>query len=237
MRRWRRRLVRLVLVALLLPPVAVAGTLALYRVVQPPVTTLQLVRLVDGHGFARRPVPAEALGPHLPRALIAAEDNLFCRHAGVDWDAFGHELRRWRAGERPRGASTITMQLTRNLYLWPERSRVRKALELALAPLVDLILSKERQLAIYLNQVEFAAGVYGVEAGARHWFGVTADGLGAREAARLIALLPAPLRYRPSDDHVRRQAGRIVTRIGQLGPLLDCADLDRPAGARPAGVR
>ena len=217
---------------LVLPPLALTGALLAYRVVQPPVTALQLVRLGQGYGFERSVVPAARLGTHLPRAVIAAEDNRFCRHAGVDWTAFAHELRRWRAGERPRGASTITMQLTRNLYLWPERSRVRKAVELALAPLVDLVLSKERQLAIYLNQVEFAAGVYGVEAGARHWFGVSADGLGAGEAARLIALLPAPLRYRPSDGHVRRQAGRIVTRIGQLGPLLDCADLDRSAGAR-----
>lgn len=225
MRRWRRRLGRLVLVALLLPPIAVAGTLALYRVVQPPVTTLQLVRLAEGHGFARRLVPAEALGPHLPRALVAAEDNRFCRHAGVDWEAFGRELERWLAGERPRGASTITMQLTRNLFLWPDRSRLRKALELSLAPLVDLVLPKGRQLAIYLNQVEFAPGVYGAEAGARHWYGERAGALEAGEAARLVALLPAPLVYAPGDAHVRRQARRILRRIDQLGPLLDCTRL------------
>jgi monofunctional biosynthetic peptidoglycan transglycosylase len=225
-RRWRRRLVRLALAVLLLPPLAVAGTTALYRFVQPPMTTLQFVRLVEGYGFERRPVSAAALGPHLPRALIAAEDNRFCRHRGVDWDAFVHEVERWLAGERPRGASTITMQLTRNLFLWPDRSRLRKGLELVLAPLVDLILPKERQLSLYLNQVEFAPGVYGAEAGARHWYDESAAVLSASEAARLIALLPAPLRYRPADAHVGRQAGRIVTRIDQLGPLLDCAGLE-----------
>ena len=225
-RGWRRRLRRLALVLVVAPPLALTGALLAYRVVQPPVTTLQLVRLAQGHGFERALVPAAALGPHLPRAVVAAEDNRFCRHAGVDWAAFAREWRRWREGERPRGASTITMQLTRNLFLWPERSRLRKAVELALAPLVDLILTKERQLVIYLNQVEFAPGVYGAEAGARHWYDTRAAALDAGAAARLVALLPAPLRYRPADEHVRRQARRIVTRIDQLGPLLDCARLD-----------
>jgi len=222
-RRWRRRLRRLVLVLLVAPPLALTGALLAYRVVQPPVTALQLVRLTEGYGFERAVVPAAALGSRLARAVIAAEDNRFCRHAGVDWRAFAQELRRWRAGERPRGASTITMQLTRNLFLWPERSRLRKGLELALAPLVDLVLAKPRQLALYLNQVEFAPGVYGVEAAARHWFGEPAAALTAEEAARLAALLPAPLAYTPDDAHVRRQARRILTRIDQLGPLLACA--------------
>lgn len=208
---------------LVLPPLALAGALLAYRVVQPPVTALQLVRLGQGYALERSVVPAAALGPHLPRAVIAAEDNRFCRHAGVDWQAFAHEWRRWRAGERPRGASTITMQLTRNLFLWPERSRLRKGLELALAPLVDLVLAKPRQLALYLNQVEFAPGVYGAEAAARHWFAAPAAALTAEEAARLAALLPAPLAYSPDDAHVRRQARRILTRIDQLGPLLACA--------------
>jgi monofunctional biosynthetic peptidoglycan transglycosylase len=210
-------------VAVLTPPLAVTAALAAYRVVQPPVTALQLVRLAQGHGFAREPVAAAALGPHLPRALIAAEDNRFCRHGGVDWQAFAAEWRRWRQGERPRGASTITMQLTRNLFLWPDRSRLRKALELALAPLVDVVLTKPRQLVIYLNQVEFAPGVYGAQAGARHWFATRAADLGVGDAARLVALLPAPLVYTPDDARVRRQATRIRTRIDQLGPLLDCA--------------
>jgi len=212
-----------VLALVLIPPLGLVAALAAYRVVQPPVTALQLVRLAQGNGFAREPVAAAALGPHLPRALIAAEDNRFCRHAGIDWEAFAAEWRRWRQGERPRGASTITMQLTRNLFLWPDRSRLRKALELALAPLVDVMLAEPRQLVIYLNQVEFAAGVYGAQAGARHWFATSAAELGAGEAARLVALLPAPLVYTPDDARVRRQADRIRTRIDQLGPLLDCA--------------
>ncbi len=211
------------MLVLLAPPLAVVGALVAYRSIQPPVTALQLIRLAEGYGFTREVVPAERLGPHLARAVIAAEDNLFCRHRGVDWAAFATEWRRWRAGERPRGASTITMQLTRNLFLWPGRSRLRKALELALAPVVDAILAKPRQLAIYLNQVEFAPGVYGAEAGARHWFASGAAALDRSDAARLVALLPAPLRDTPSDGHVRRSASRIARRLDQLGPLLACA--------------
>jgi monofunctional biosynthetic peptidoglycan transglycosylase len=222
-RRLGRRLRRLVLLLLLAPPLAFVGALVTYRVVQPPVTSLQLVRLAQGYGFERALVPGSALGPHLPRAVIAAEDNRFCRHTGVDWEAFAHEWRRWRAGERPRGASTITMQLTRNLFLWPERSRLRKGLELVLAPVVDLVLAKPRQLELYLNQVEFAPGVYGAEAAARHWFETSAAALSPTQAARLAALLPAPLAYSPNDAHVGRQARRILARIDQLGPLLACA--------------
>ncbi len=229
------------LVLVLTPPLVLTAALAAYRVVQPPVTALQLVRLAQGYGLARATVAPAALGPHLPRALIAAEDNRFCRHGGIDRRAFAAEWRRWRAGERPRGASTITMQLTRNLFLWPDRSRPRKALELVLAPLVDLVLSKPRQLVLYLNQVEFAPGVYGAEAGARHWFAKSAAELGAAEAARLVALLPAPLVYTPDTGRVRRQAQRIRTRIDQLGPLLDCAPGRRAAAAKAAppnaGVR
>lgn len=222
-RRWRRRLAAGLAVLLLAPPlVALASAFAL-RFVHPPVTALQAIRLVEGHGFTREIVPLAAMSPHLPRAVIAAEDNLFCRHRGVDWAALRTEIERLRRGERARGASTLTMQLTRNLYLWPARSPVRKTLELALAPLVDLTLSKPRQLALYLNHVEFAAGVYGAEAAARHWFTTSAGALDREQAATLAALLPGPLLFSPESPRVQRQRARIRRRVDQLGPLLDCA--------------
>jgi monofunctional biosynthetic peptidoglycan transglycosylase len=161
------------------------------------------------------------IAPALPRAVIAAEDNLFCRHGGVDWSAFAAEWTRWRAGERPRGASTITMQLTRNLFLWPHRDPVRKALELAFAPVVDALVTKRRQLELYLNQVELGPGIYGAEAAARYWFDKSADRLTPTEAAALVALLPAPLVYTPAGR--RDTAQRVARRVDQLGLLLDCA--------------
>ncbi len=223
MRRWRRRLLVLGLLVLVVPPLAVLGLTLVYRVLQPPLTPLQAIRLVEGHGFQRELRRLDDISPHLARAVIAAEDNLFCRHRGIDWAAFEAEWQRWRRGERPRGASTISMQTTKNLFLWPSRGNFRKALELALTPAVDTLLSKRRILEIYVNQVEFGPGVYGAQAAARHHFGKDADRLSQREAAVLAALLPAPLVWRPQDRRVQQQADRVQRRIGQLGPLLDCA--------------
>ena len=232
MRRWRRRARTLLLVVLIVPPLLVAALTLAYRFVQPPLTALQAIRLAQGYGFTRDVQPLEELGPFLPSALIAAEDNRFCRHRGVDWTALGEEIRRWQRGERPRGASTLTMQTTKNLFLWPDRTHGRKALELVLSPLVDMLLPKRRILEIYLNQVELAPGVYGAAAGARHHLGKRASHLGRRDAALLVALLPGPLVWQPTDGRVQRQADRILRRMGQLGPLLDCADGDarRPLG-------
>lgn len=224
MRRWRRRLGLAAAMAVAVPVVAVVVATLAWRTVEPPLTMLQAIRLVEGRGFDRRVVPLDALGPHLPRLLIASEDNRFCRHRGVDWVAVDAEWRRWRDGKTPRGASTLTMQLTRNLYLWPDRGHVRKVLELGLTPVVDALLPKRRIVEIYLNQVELAPGVYGAEAGARHHFGKPAAGLSQGEAARLVALLPGPLVRRPGDAVVRRHAERIRRRVDQLGPLLDCLD-------------
>lgn len=209
---------------MLLPFVGVGAMSLAARLVQPPLTALQAIRLVQGQPVVREIVELDAMSPDLPRAVIASEDNRFCVHGGVDWPALGAEWRRWRAGERPRGASTLTMQLTRNLFLWPHRSGLRKMMEIAFAPVVDAILPKRRQLALYLNQVEFGPGLYGVGAAARRYFGKHAADLSRGEAATLVALLPGPLVRQPGDLEVRAQAARIERRLGQLGPLLDCAE-------------
>ncbi len=223
MRRWRRQIVLLLVLVVAAPPALMVGLTLVYRVVQPPITPLQAIRLLEGHGFDRHLRPLGEISPHLARAVIAGEDNLFCRHAGIDWAAFRGEWDRWRRGERPRGASTISMQTTKNLFLWPARDNLRKAIELAFTPALDTLLPKRRILELYLNQVEFAPGVYGAEAAARHHFGKAAAALTTREAALLAALLPAPLQWRPQDRRVQQQADRIQRRVGQLGPLLDCA--------------
>ncbi|MFW5681129.1 MAG: monofunctional biosynthetic peptidoglycan transglycosylase [Pseudomonadota bacterium] len=223
MRRWRRRLVVVLVVLLVAPPAVLAALTLAYRVVQPPLTALQAIRLVEGFGFERSLRPLDGISPHLPRAVIAAEDNRFCRHGGIDWAAFRTEWARWRAGEAPRGASTLSMQLTKNLFLWPDRSHARKVLELALTPALETLLSKPRILELYLNQVEWGPGLYGAAAAARHHLGKDAASLTPNDAALLAALLPGPLARRTTDPAVQRQAGRIAVRVGQLGPLLDCA--------------
>jgi monofunctional glycosyltransferase len=213
-RRVRRWLWRAVGAFVLASVVAVVGV----RVVNPPLTSLMGLRLVEGlaHrrlvGVERAWRPLDQLGPAVARAVVAAEDARFLQHAGVDWQ----EVRRARAEQRlrPRGASTISMQCARSLFLWPGRSWVRKALEVWLAGLMELICGKARILELYLNVVEWGDGVYGAEAAARRAFGVPAAALDARQAALLAAVLPNPRRWsaaRPTPGVLRR-AGWIVAR-------------------------
>lgn len=136
---------------------------------------------------------------HVQRAVRVAEDAMFYRHGGVDWHEVRASLRGWWSDEeRLRGASTITMQLARNLYLSPERSLLRKVRETLMAHRLEDRLPKQRILELYLNVVELGPGVFGVEAAARHYWGVSASGLDRRRAAELAATLPAPLVDNPA---------------------------------------
>ena len=221
--RLRRLLRQTAIAALLILVLLPLLVLAAYRVVAPPVTPLMVIRAIQGEGMDYRYRPASALSPHLARAMIASEDNLFCEHWGFDAQALRTQFERARAGERPRGASTITQQLAKNLFLWPGRDMSRKVLEAWLAPQLELVLGKARILELYVNVVELGPGIYGAEAASRHWFGKSAAELSEREAARLAVILPAPLTRTPASDFATRRSGVIQQRIGQLGPLLDCA--------------
>ncbi|MDO9502914.1 monofunctional biosynthetic peptidoglycan transglycosylase [Falsiroseomonas sp.] len=216
-------MLRLVLlVALLAPP----GLILAYRFIPPPVTPLMLIRAAQGHGLQRDWVPFAAMAPALARSVIAAEDNLFCRQAlGFDFGALREQFRAWQAGDRPRGASTITMQTAKNLLLWPGRDPLRKAVEAWLTPQVALLWPRQRVLEVYLNIVEFGPGVYGAEAAAQSFFNKPAARLTAQEAALLAAVLPSPLTWSAAEPtpSLRQRAAIIERRVGQLGPLLDCA--------------
>ncbi len=220
------RLLRLVLlVALLAPP----GLILAYRFVPPPITPLMLVRAVQGYGLERDWVPYGSIAPALARSVIASEDNLFCRQAlGFDFGALREQFQAWQAGERPRGASTITMQTAKNLLLWPGRDPLRKAVEAWLTPQIALLWPRQRVLEVYLNIVEFGPGVYGAEAAAQSFFNKPAARLTPREAALLAAVLPSPLNWSAAapTPNLRQRAGNIERRVGQLGPLLDCATPD-----------
>lgn len=219
--RLRRRLAIAAVVVLALPTLLILA----FRFVDPPLTPLMVIRLFEGEGIKRTWMPLEAISPHLARAVIAAEDNHFCQHNGFDVVALKEQIAVWQAGERPRGASTITMQTAKNVFLWPDRSWIRKGLETWLTPQLELIWSKQRILEVYLNVAETGPGIYGAEAAARTQFGRSAAALSRRQAALIATALPNPRQRsaaRPSAAH-RRQAGKIVRRIDQLGPMLDCA--------------
>ena len=187
---WGR--LRTVLVLAVVLSLAGPPTLFLaYRVLPPPVTPLMLIRLAEGHALRQDWVAYERISPALADAVIAAEDNLFCEQTlGFDAAALRGQAEAWWAGERPRGASTITMQTAKNLLLWPGRDPVRKALEAWLTPQVALLWPKRRVLEVYLNVVEFGPGLYGAGVAARAFFGKPASDLTAREAALLAAVLP-----------------------------------------------
>jgi monofunctional glycosyltransferase len=186
------------------------------RFVNPPITTVQLQRLVEGYGARREWVPLERISPALRHAVIAAEDARFYEHMGVDWKQVAVAAEdAMETGETPRGASTITQQLVKNLFFTTHRNPVRKVVEWTLAPVADLALGKERTLELYLNTAEWGPGVFGAEAAARHHFGISAAHLNRDQAARLAAVLPAPLRRRPA--RMNRYAATIEARMRQMG--------------------
>jgi monofunctional glycosyltransferase len=197
----------------------------LYRVVD-PVSTLMLWRWAKRARVERTVMPIDRMAAVLPRSVIAAEDNRFCSHHGIDFD----ELRRVVKAEtngvrRARGGSGITQQLAKNLFLWPGRSYVRKALEIPLALWIDLVVPKRRQLEIYLNIAEMGPnGEFGAEAGARRAFGKPASGLSASEAALLAATLPNPIRRnaRQPSPALRRLAATYTARAAAGGEIDRC---------------
>lgn len=201
---------------------ALALGLVLYRFVPVP-STLMLGRWLTFQSVERQWVPLTAISPNLVRAVIAAEDQRFCSHDGVDWVELNAVLEDEDGPSR--GASTLTMQTAKNVFLWPGRSYVRKGLEIPLAMAIDLAWPKQRVIEVYLNVAEWGEGLFGAEAAAQRYFGKPASRLNAAEAARLAGALPNPILRNPARPTRGLQAasGRIQRRVGQLGPLGDCA--------------
>ncbi|MDX1418950.1 MAG: monofunctional biosynthetic peptidoglycan transglycosylase, partial [Rubricoccaceae bacterium] len=214
---WLLRVVRFAALLVVGYLVGCALLLAAYRFVQPPVTTVQVQRWVESWGAPGAdvhyaPIEAEAMAPVVRHAAVASEDARFYTHGGFDWE----ELRQARdaaarRGRPMRGASTITQQTVKNLFLTTHRSYLRKGLEVPLTLLAELILPKERILTLYLNIAEMGPGVFGIEAGARHHYGVSAARLTRNQAARLVAILPAPRSRTP------QSMGTTAARIERRG--------------------
>jgi monofunctional biosynthetic peptidoglycan transglycosylase len=210
----------LILLAVLLLPYVLTP---LYRVGH-PVSTLMVWRYVTGAPVSRQWIGFSAISPWLPRSVVAAEDAKFCNHHGIDWHALRDVIDDADDGEVTRGGSTITQQVAKNLFLWPGRNVVRKALEFPLALWIDLVLPKQRILEIYLNIAELGpSGQFGAEAGSGYAFGRSASALGPREAALLAAILPNPVRRsaRNPGSGVRRLAGIYMVRA-QAPALQRC---------------
>lgn len=192
---------------------------AIYRAVPPPVTPLMLIRLVEGHGIGKSWRPLSEISPNLARAAMAGEDAKFCEHHGFDWDAIRAAWHRYEEGTRHlRGASTISMQTAKNVFLWPGRDWIRKGLEAYFTVLIELAWGKARIMEVYLNVVEWGPGIYGAEAASQYYFHKPARALTVDEAARLAAILPDPLKWSASrpDRYVGERAGFIRAQIPYL---------------------
>ena len=216
-----RRVAGLILLLPILGLAVIVFLALVYSALTPP-STLMLGRWLTGQPVQRTAVPLDAISPHLVQAVIASEDQRFCAHRGVDWTALRDVV---DDEEGPsRGASTITMQTVKNVFLWPGRSYIRKGLEIPLAMLADALWGKRRVMEIYLNVAEWGEGVFGAQAAARHWFGKDARALTRGEAALLAATLPNPIERsagKPSRG-VRAAAARIQGRLGQVEGLMGC---------------
>src|SRR5215510_12336383 len=169
----------------------------IYGLLPPPITPLMVIRLFQGEGLDKDWVSYDQVSPYVFKAVIAGEDARFCEHVGFDLQAIRKAWQHNKTSRRIRGASTITQQTAKNLFLWPGRDPVRKGFEAYFAVLIELFWDKRRILEVYVNVVEFGHGIYGVEAAAQAYYKKSAKDLTAEEAARLAAILPSPLRRTP----------------------------------------
>ena len=191
---WLRR----VALALLIIAGALLLSIVVFRFVNPPITPVMLVDKLRGATLKRQWVPLDKISPDLRLAAVSSEDGQFCAHWGVDWGAVRDAVKAAHSLKGVRGASTIPMQTAKNLYLWNERSYVRKALEVPLAYLITAIWPKRRMMEVYLNIAQWGPGLYGAEAASRYYFGKPASALTQREAVLLAAALPNPRLRNPA---------------------------------------
>jgi monofunctional biosynthetic peptidoglycan transglycosylase len=220
--RWTRRVLGLVLALLLLVQLWFLGHVVWWKYQPPGQTAFMAVRLSElerrkpGARVRYQWVPYDRVSGHLKRAMVAAEDARFVDHEGFDWKGIQTALERnQRRGRVVAGGSTISQQLAKNLFLSGERSYVRKAQEALITLMLEAVLDKRRILELYLNVIEWGEGVFGAEAAARHYFGVSAGQLTAEQAARLAAMAPNPRFYErnPGAPGLARKTAIVLARM------------------------
>ncbi|MGO3346537.1 MAG: monofunctional biosynthetic peptidoglycan transglycosylase [Marinomonas sp.] len=205
--------------------IAFALILLIFRFVPPPTTAFMLQ---SDYPVKQHWISIDKLAPHVPLAVVASEDQRFPTHYGVDFTAITQALSQYDDGDGLRGASTITQQTAKNLFLWPGRSFIRKGLEAGLAISLETVWGKKRILEVYLNVAEFGKGIYGVDAASQHYFGKSARYLTMTQAAQLAVLLPSPRKRDPNHltPNLLERVAWIERQMQQLGagyltPILD----------------
>ncbi|MGA7624278.1 MAG: monofunctional biosynthetic peptidoglycan transglycosylase [Candidatus Acidiferrales bacterium] len=216
-----RTLIRWIVFGVVLLWSLAALILVAARWINPPTTAVHIQRHLQAwiHGTPYRErykfIPLDQISADLQHAVIAAEDTHFYQHHGFDWHQIQIAAQDDLEGDRTRGASTITQQLVKNLFFGTGRSILRKGAEATLVPVAEFALGKQRILEIYLNVVEWGPGIYGAESACRYYDETEARNIGRQQAARLAAILPAPLKRRP--ERMNNYSATILQRMGQMG--------------------
>lgn len=225
--RMRSLLFRLVKIAIVIALIPVVLTILYLPPFVHPVSTLMIADLVTFQGYDRRWVSIDDIAPVMINSVIMSEDGQFCSHKGIDWGEMKGEIDDLLTGKPIRGASTITMQTAKNLYLWHRPlGAIRKLIELPLAVYVDLVTSKRRIIEIYLNIAEWGPNVYGIEAAAQYHFNKSAKDLSRRQAALLAVTLPNPYTRNPAKPSrdLRRLAARVERLAARSGAYVQCVE-------------
>ena len=193
-----------------------------YRWINPPVTALMIIRKVEnGTPIEKKWKELDDISPYMVSCAVAAEDRNFLGHRGFDWEAIQQAIDERESGRRKRGASTISQQTAKNVFLWPKQSWIRKGGEVYFTFLIETFWSKERIMEVYLNVIEMGDGIYGAEAAAQHYFGKSADNLSRREAALITAAYPDPMDRDPGHPsaYLKRRAGNIAGVSSSIGKI------------------
>lgn len=204
------------------------GLTIIYRFVPVPITPLMVIRLVEQTFDSEKKVrlykdwvPMSEISRHAPQAVFAAEDQKFLTHKGFDFEAMEKAWENNKKGKRIKGASTITQQTVKNVFLWPGRSYLRKGLEAYFTVLVELLWSKERIMEVYLNVIEMGNGIYGIEAASQAYYNKPAAKLNRNQAAMIAAVLPNPIRWTPTKPtgYIRGRQSWIMRQMNNLDSL------------------
>ncbi|MCH6233755.1 monofunctional biosynthetic peptidoglycan transglycosylase [Cognataquiflexum rubidum] len=204
------------------------GLTLIYRFIPVPVTPLMVIRLWEQAWDEKKDVrlykdwvSIDNISKHMPQAVYAAEDQKFLEHNGFDWKAMEEAWEKNKKGKRIKGASTISQQTAKNVFLWPSRNLVRKGLEAYFTFLIETIWTKERIMEVYLNVIEMGPGIYGIEAASQTFYNRPASKLTRQQAAMIAAVLPNPIRWSPAKPtgYIRGRQSWILRQMNNLAPI------------------
>ncbi|MFH1121355.1 MAG: monofunctional biosynthetic peptidoglycan transglycosylase [Bacteroidota bacterium] len=219
-----RKIFRIARFAVFIFFVSTIAVTILFRFIPPPLTPLMLIR-AGGHAFqgeemklAKDWVRLKHISPNMVQAVVASEDNNFMKHYGIDFDAIKKARELNKRSKVLRGASTISQQTAKNVFLWPDRSWFRKGLEVYFTGLIEIFWGKRRIMEVYLNVIEMGDGIYGVEMASQLYFSKPASNLSKEEAALIAAVLPNPRRWSPAapTSYIQRKQQRIIRAMSRI---------------------